>query len=124
MALRELPPGAYESTQTPEFHARMAADVAELGQRRLALAFLPPEFEDDGAPLTAIHMKVLTKNAGPLDADWETWPSVWQHGDEECFAYGLLTLRQLMQFEVRTYSSGSKCIVAYLTPSGRAALAR
>ncbi len=97
MTLRELPEGFDEQRLTEEFQERLRAVVSEPGYKTLAYDFGGRPGND---PLTPMELKTLESCSKPLSPDWESKPTFWERGDECMSAYGTLTYRGLIYWEI------------------------
>lgn len=107
--------------QTAEYQARLKEEVAEAGQTTLALAFTGGQW-DHGKPLGELEYQILRQNTKELSPNWAMKHSIWEEGEEVCIAYGVLTLRGLIRWELHTVPEGT-WLLPDTTDAGKQVLA-
>lgn len=119
--MREIPSEMLELMKTPEFRAKLERDVAEPLQVQIANG-LGGSAGCIVNHLSALERELLAKSDKPLPLDWESKPTLWELGDETSIAYGNLTHRNLIMWEIQE-GKEQPWIVATTTEHGKLYLA-
>lgn len=116
--VRDLPPECSPTqTQTSEYQEHLCTLVAEEKQATLAKRFMGDK-EDDDLPLAELDYQILADCTKSIPDNLDEKHSIWEEGDEVCYAYGRLTLRGIIRWGLKSGKVG-KWLMAELTDEGK-----
>lgn len=116
--IREIPTNWDKSIiQTAQYQEHLRVMVAEKGQKSIALAFTDGK-PDYGFTLGDLEYQILRAESKPISPNWGTKHSIWEEGEEVCYAYGILTMRGLLRWDLHSVAEGT-WLLPSLTDTGK-----